>query len=177
VRRPQAMHCSFHFPRYALDSQVKIRLISCCPNTPNPRIGEVVLTDSEPTDKAVGHNAPAAFLLATPACCYGAGRPAAQQFRQLGDVGGDAPGLVVGRLRNLIKINAKLQRAIMAGCSPERAVERTVRAEPHIAVKVLDLPPLVWGFPHAAVFVPLPKNWIPRSGLCCRRYLGRRPRL
>src|SRR5262252_3888688 len=60
VRRPRAMHRGFQFPRYDFHGEVEIRLISCCPNAPNPRIGEVVLTDSEPTDKAIGHNAPAA---------------------------------------------------------------------------------------------------------------------
>jgi hypothetical protein len=44
---------------------------------------------------------------------------------------------------DLIKINAKVRRAIMAAYSSGRAVGRAVPAEPHTAVKVSNLPPLV----------------------------------
>jgi hypothetical protein len=58
--------------------------------------------------------------------------------------------------------------------SPEGGLGRKVLAEPRIAVKVSTAAPRLGRFSHAAVHVPLPQNRIPRSGLCCRRYLGRR---
>jgi SAM domain (Sterile alpha motif) len=100
------------------------------------------------------------------------------------DVGRWLRGLGLGQYEATFRENAidfdqdqcpRMAQALSVAHWIARTAGRTVLAEPLIAVKVSTARPSSRGyFRHAAVHVPLPQSRIPRSGLCCRRFLGGR---